>query len=520
MAGVDFARQLAEHRREAANASRQHQTSRRQFKSSAAPKGTNLPAGYQDRARQRQAQNEAETEEDVAKRTVLGDADRDAVKGLDWDLLRRARAGEDVSTTSEARVRGPDARGEDDASAVPAEDVDEEFDRLLEEKGKEGLDSAGSMAGSGGKPVKTKKKGNIAPAAAVAVEAAVPRSRDEILRQLKASRAAAAAATAAAATSNTTTSGTESTLSSKFKRIGETRSAEKQRWIEQDETGRRKEVLLTVDAQGKTKRKVRWLDKPGATATALDQNGLLVPDKLAKPLGIEVPVVSSKGIADSDHSSNEDIFDEVGAEYNPLAGLDDDDGSSEGEERDEHDDDGRETDAISTAMRRSSKEFPPLLQPPKATEEAGVAVPGQVRNYFATTADKPSEPAGDRAISSITEDPNILAALKRAAALRPPSSATAVEDETEADEALDEESLLRRRKFIEEARRRDMLDAMDMDLGFGSSRVADEEDDDAVLWDDGRGSKKRKRGPKKKKGDKDSAADVLRVIERRKNDSG
>ena len=66
---------------------------------------------------------------------------------------------------------------------------------------------------------------------------------------------------------------------------------------------------------------------------------------------------------------------------------------------------------------------------------------------------------------------------------------------------------------------------------FGTSRYEDEEDfdDDKVklsTWggDDGgdggegqaRGGQKRKRGPKKRKGDANSAADVLRVMEQRK----
>jgi hypothetical protein len=61
-----------------------------------------------------------------------------------------------------------------------------------------------------------------------------------------------------------------------------------------------------------------------------------------------------------------------------------------------------------------------------------------------------------------------------------------------------------------------------MDMGFGESRVEDGEEDDQVLFDfddDNRGGKKRKRGPKKKKGDKDSVADVMRVVEGRKKDA-
>ena len=73
-------------------------------------------------------------------------------------------------------------------------------------------------------------------------------------------------------------------------------------------------------------------------------------------------------------------------------------------------------------------------------------------------------------------------------------------------------------------------DDEDLDMGFGTSRFADEEDfDDSKVklstWgdkdDDGEGQSKggqskRKRGPKKRKGDANNAADVLRVMEARK----
>jgi hypothetical protein len=71
-----------------------------------------------------------------------------------------------------------------------------------------------------------------------------------------------------------------------------------------------------------------------------------------------------------------------------------------------------------------------------------------------------------------------------------------------------------------------------MDLGFGSSRFGDEEegedgqriklstwkgngDDDDDDGDDG-GSKEKKKKGRRRKGDKNSAADVLGVMERRK----
>ena len=122
MTGVDFSRQLAEQRREG------NQRPTKRFKSSAAPKGTKLPTGYQDRASQRQSQQEsgaagADIEERIAALEELvkqGQIDQATfeklraelgvggdvksthmVKGLDWDLLRRVKAGEDVSKEPE-----------------------------------------------------------------------------------------------------------------------------------------------------------------------------------------------------------------------------------------------------------------------------------------------------------------------------------------------------------------------------------------------------------------------------------
>jgi hypothetical protein len=308
-------------------------------------------------------------------------------------------------------------------------------------------------------------------------------SRDEILRQLKANRAAAAAAAA------------EPALGSKFKRIGGESKVEKKRWVEQDENGRRKEILQITDAEGKMKRKVRWLDKPGETATA--PSGLLVPDKDAKPLGMEVPAgVAAKATAPSE-DEDDDIFAGVGDDYNPLGDVGSDESS-------DSDDDGE------VAEKPARTTEGPV---PKKEQKTSGEAPVKPRNYFSTsTTDETAEV--DRS-NPLTSDPTLLAALKRAAALRR-ASPSAEEGAGDGDEGVDAETLQRRKRFLEEARRQEQLDAMDMDLGFGSSRVEDDEDEEVVLEE--RGGKKRKRGPKKKKGDKDSASDVMRVLEGRKKD--
>lgn len=489
MTGVDFARQLAEHRRE----SEQRPTKR--FKSSAAPKGTHLPTGYQDRAQLRNTQEESADDlqdrvkalEEMVKLGQIDQATFDKlradlgvggdvgsthmVKGLDWDLLKRVRAGEDVSHVAE-KPTAPTAR----ETEVPEEDADEAFERLMEEKGLEEVQAAP-------KEKKEKKQGTMAPPP--------PRkkTRDEILQQLKASRAAAAAQKP------------ESTLGSKFKKLGDGKP-EKKRFVEQDETGRRREVLLVTDAEGKTKRKTRWIDPPTESASS-NTAGLPMPDKSAKPLGMEVPVeLAAKAAAGTVRDEeDDDIFAGIVADYNPLAGIDDEDGSSSDEDEEANAEIAKEGQA-----KVSQGDHKPL-------SSAGEAP--KTHNYFATSTSAPAAEEPEDRSNPLTKDPTILAALKRAAALRQ-ASPSEPNEESESPEAE-----LRRKRFLEEARRRDALDAADMDLGFGGSRIEDEEDEEGALldFDDQRGGKKRKRGPKKKKGDKDSAADVMRVVKGRKKES-
>ncbi|PYI36540.1 hypothetical protein BP00DRAFT_483370 [Aspergillus indologenus CBS 114.80] len=519
----DFARQLADHRREQLGGGA-HPAKR--FKSSAAPKGTKLPEGYRDRAAlMRSAEEEggdnngeggtsattAGEKGELEKRVKaleemvkLGQIDQGTfegliremgvggdlgsthmVKGLDWELLRRVRQGEDVSVTVTRKGEG---EGEGDQKVG---DVDDELDQVLgeEEVGVDGLPSAP-------KEQKVKKKGVMAPPPLSSrleqVEPGVPRSRDEILRQLKASRAAAAAAAEAEAEVEEQRP-VEPALGDRFKRIGSESKVEKKRWIEQDETGRRKEILQITDAQGKVKRKVRWLDKPGEAPA---------PAPAAKPLGMEVPAeFAAKAAPAPAEEEDDDIFAGVGADYNPLADLGDEDDSSSSDESDDGEVARKKSVTTDTAPAEATADMEKT-----PVEDAT----GRPRNYFATSTTE-EVPEIDRS-NPLAKDATLLAALKRAAALRQ-SEETAGEGE----EDVDAETALRRKKFLEEARRREALDAMDMDMGFGGSRVGDEEDDEEVVLEgESRGGKKRKRGPKKKKGDKNSASDVLRVMEGRK----
>lgn len=490
VSGVDFVRQLAEQRREG-----DARPSKR-FKSSAAPKGTKLPVGYQDRAQLRSSQEESADDiqnrikalEEMVKlgqidqatfeklRTELGvGGDTESthmVKGLDWELLKRVKAGEDVSQTAQKANPVPV-----EEAPVREEDAEEEFERLMEERGKEELVAAP-------KEQKEKKKGTMAPPP--------PRkkTRDEILKELRANRAAAPKAPAPAP---------ESTLGSRFKKLGDGKP-EKKRFVEVDEaTGRRREVLVITDAEGNTKRKVRWIDKSGEVVGS--SAALPMPDKAVKPLGMEVPADIAARPATSavpDDDEDDDIFAGVGADYDPFAGMEEGDSAS--------DEDDERTNKATKKLEQASVKADQM-------EPEGEAVPSQPRNYFTTgTTSAAPEESEDRS-NPLAKDPTILAALKRAAALRQTSPS--------AEDGDEPETSLRYKKFLEEARRRDAMDAADMDLGFGSSRIEDDEDEEGVPleFERERGGKKRRRGPKKKKGDKDSVGDVMRVLDGRKKDA-
>ncbi|KAI9046139.1 uncharacterized protein KD926_003977 [Aspergillus affinis] len=525
---IDFARQLSDYHRE------QHAPPSKRFKSTAAPKGTKLPSGYEDRAAKLRALEEAGegggsgdgdgAEDDVEKTDLekrvkaleemvkLGQIDQATfeklrgemgvggnvgsthmVKGLDWALLRRVRAGEDVN------AQGEEKKDSEEEEKKGEEDMDEAFDRVLEEKG-EALPSA---------PKETepkKKKGNLA-MVPPAAPAPLPKTRDEILRQLRESRERARSTEMAPPPPPAQPAAPESVLGARFKKVGDDATkVEKKRWVEQDENGRRKEILQITDAQGNTKRKVRWLDKPGQS-----NGGLLAPDKDAKPLGMEVPVeIASKTAAPVEaEDEDDDIFAGVGADYDPLGDLGEGDSSSSDSEDETSVDDKTEQRASADADANANADrdtAPPAVEP---TEK-----PSRPRNYFSTSTSDEPEPV-DR-YNPLMNDPTLVAALKRAAALRQASPSNEAAEGGDGEEGVDSDTLLRRKKFLEEARRREAQDAMDMDLGFGNSRIEDEEDEEGPTYDEQRGGKKRKRGPKKKKGNKDSVSDVMQVLEGRK----
>ncbi|KAK2736777.1 hypothetical protein FQN57_000549 [Myotisia sp. PD_48] len=477
---VDFARQLSEHRQDS-------QPPSKKFKSSAGPKGSRFASGYEDRAALRQ--REAEPTDDRQKRykaleemKKLGQIDEATfqqlcneiglggditsthlVKGLDWKLLQKVKAGEDITASEPS--------GEIDADDQK-EFNEDEFEQIVNEREK------AEVIGTGAQP-KQKKKGNLSTQLS---SGATRLTRDEILKQFKASRSARTPSAP--------------TLGNKFKKIGV--EPDKKRWIETDASGRRKEILVVTDAEGNVKRKARWLDKPGEGTQQL-----LSVDKTSKPLGMEIPediLAKMKDSVPAEDEDDDDIFAGVGDDYNPLADIKDEDDNDSSED---------EAEASKSMDQEQGKDATEPDKPGQLDPSSSV----QRRDYFAATRTKNNDTTQEQPqpdLHPLGTDPTILQAIKRAAAIK---TSDVPSDEVEA--GVDKETMLKHKKFLEEARRHERADAMDLDLGFGESRFGDDDDEEGI-WPEGEGSSKRKRGPKKRKGDKNNVGDVMRVLEGRK----
>lgn len=411
------------------------------------------------------------------------------VKGLDWKLLDRVRRGEDVLTgAGPAEVLQSKPIQKDPECISPAKDevdVEKEFEKI------EGQEI---------QPVKRDerpKRGEMAPPPVMARK---KRNRDDILKELKASRLAAA---------EKERQNSQPSLGPRFSKFGEKK--EKSR-IERDERGR--EILMTVDEDGRTKKKVKRVKVEDEFID--NDRVLLMPNKDVKPLGMEViPVMPPKVEAEV----SGDIFEGVGNDYNPLGGFEED--STDGS--DESDDLIRELDkakSSSQAIKNDDDTKPRESIPP---DDGQSSLPMQTSkrfiNYFRDRSHTEQESA---TTPNSLADPTILAALKRASAIKPLSS--------DADAVSEEEAakITRRRKMLEAHDR----DEDDMDMGFGGSRFEDGEDGEnrkvkLSVWGKegsdedakGGGKGKRKRGLKKRKGDANSAAEVLKVMERRKTEA-
>lgn len=490
---ADFARQLAERNRAA--------HPQKKFKTSA-PKGARLATGYVDRSAEREELADSKTADDREKRLKAleeslkkEEIDRETfeklrfqiaggdlesthlVKGLDFKLLERIRRGEDVYGQKENE---PEAEDEEEPQA---EDVDDEFDELE----KQNVEARA-------KDQPGKKKGQLS---TVSLAPGKKRTRDQILADLKASREAAKAQQGPA-------------LGDRFRKVGVQQKAGSR--IEIDRKGR--EVLIIVDEDGHEKRKVR---KVQATEGEDGQSDLMMPEKGSKPLGMEVPEQYRKQ-PEPEEEEDVDIFDDVGDDYDPLAGMDASDSDSEDDEEAEGkpgEATTREDEGETEPSDTRDGEMPPPPKPATASN----------RNYFQGA--KTGLVSEETHKAPDMSDPAMMAAIKRAAALNPMSKEDAEDDE-------DKEAALE--KKAREERHRKMLqsvdrDEEDLDMGFGTSRMEDEEDFEEKQvklskWGqegdgngDGEGSRgqaKRKRGPKKRKGDGNNAEDVMRVLEQRK----
>jgi hypothetical protein len=470
---VDFARQVAERNRA--------MRPQKKFKTSD-PKGAQLASGYIDRARAREdltaddreqrikALEEALKKEEIDQatfdklRTEIAGGDLESthlVKGLDFKLLERIRKGEDVYAEKK-----PDAKPAEPEAEV---DVDDEFDKLEEQE-----------ITAVEKTKTEKKKGQLS---TVALAPGKKRTRDQILAELKASREAAKAKQ-------------EPALGDRFRKIGAKQMPGTR--LERDSKGR--EVLIIVDEDGHEKRKVRKVQASQAGDDTT--NGLLMPDKAAKPLGMEVPEQYRPKETPEEDDADIDIFDGVGDDYDPLAGMDASGSDSDTDEEKE--------ESVSKDNSKAG-DMPPPPKPAAA----------QPRNYFKDS--KQGLLSEEATKTPSMSDPAIMAAIKKAAALHPveKEGSDSEDDGREKEKALEE----RRKRLLQRTDR----DDDDIDMGFGTSRFEDEEDfnEEKVklsVWgkDDGGeggqrgGPSKRKRGPKKRKGDVNNADDVLRVMEQRK----
>lgn len=462
--GVDFARQLAERNTSSS------QPSTKKFRSTAAPKGAKLADGYVDRARMRAEQDV----EDDKEQRVQALEELMKEKQIDFPTFVKLRneilseegekaMGKGLNFKLAEEVMGAEKEQEEEE----VEDVDDEFEELesreVKAVGKE----------------QVKKKGEMAPPSLIPGK---KRNRDQILAEMKAARQAAKEAAGPS-------------LGSKFKKVGEKRATSR---IETDSKGR--EVLITVDENGNEKRKVRRVQ---VDPEVEKRNGLLMPDKDAKPLGMDVPEIT-KPVEEEDEDIN--IFDDAGDDYDPLAGLGDDDDDNDSDEE------GEVSETKKTDLADEKKPEPGSMAPPPRPKQLSAS-----RNYF---GDSKTEETPESTRSKASQDLVLLAAIKKASTLNPIAK--------EAENAEEAAKEARRKKMLQQ----DDRDAEDMDMGFGSSRFEDEADfDDKKVklseWgsrgddDDedggkGDGKSKRKRGPKKRKGDGNNAADVMKVLERRR----
>lgn len=430
------------------------------------------------------------------------------VRGLDRKLLERVRRGEDVLSGEKGRV---EVEEDDGVRKVEDDEFEELEEREVMAKEKE----------------RREKKGELNERAKVEIKqvAGVKRSRDAILAELKAKRAAEAQARIQA----------RPELGDKFRAIEDRREKPK---VIIDSKGR--EVIITKDENGRIKKKVRKVvpeDKREEVKPVkfLDE-GVIVPEK--------------KVIVEEEEDLPDAMFDDVEDEYNPLAGLggdddDDDDSSSSDGEGAEN---GEVEDGEVKEATPASNAPPPLLEAKSSTGDSAATdsrpAPARPRNYFSSTR-KDSEGETAATESNPFKDANFLSAITRASDMakfkmnlsqgEKGAEQKVAADEGESEGEDEDTRIERMEKEARLKKKQQMLmasmgrDDEDLDMGFGGGRFdEDDGDDDGRIklseWgrdeDDGdkgggRGKEKKKRTRGKRKGDKNNAQDVLDVMRKR-----
>ncbi|PNS16109.1 60S ribosomal protein L44 [Sphaceloma murrayae] len=482
-------------------------------------KALNLGAGYTNRALQRldAADGDSEIRDEkerriyaLAQKVVAGELEEDEferlreeiaggdvgsthlVRGLDRKLLERVRKGEDVLS---------EPVGSDEGANEGKEEVDEELEELesLEVKARE--------------KEEREKKGELNALAKTHVQTAgVKRSRDAILAELKAKRAAEAERRLQA----------RPELGDRFRKVEERKEKPK---VMVDGKGR--EVIITRDENGRVKKKVRKVMVEKKTEdmkpTKFLDEGVLVPNR-------EEVVVEEEDVPDA-------MFDDVDEMYNPLAGLEgDNDDSSSDSERDAED--GEIKDSQAKVEQPSDTARGETEMQPPATSDPQTA-PAKARNYFSTGGRQDEDKESSATESNPFKDVAFLSAITRASdmakikiSMGDKHDGTATEPENDPD-AEGEDTETRLERLEKEARlkkKREMLmanisrDDEDLDMGFGGGRFDDDDDDgddDGKIklseWgredgDAGKGGgkskEKKKRNRGKRKGDKNNAQDV------------
>jgi hypothetical protein len=477
------------------------------------PKGTKLAAGYTDRTK---AYTDEEDNE-IAKRVKnleesmkKGEIDRETfeklvqeitggdvgtthlVKGLDRKLLERVRRGEDVLAGQDKKAEEVEEKEEEEeAEEIP--EVEDAFDELAEA-------DIGPITRE-----KVEKKGEKMTSPRPV--AGVKRSRNDILKDLKRQREEAAAAAAAEHEKRFPT------LGPGFRKInaqGETHR------VETDEKGR--EVLIITGPDGKEKRKVKK-QKVEEPVPEVRHN----LDDASKPINMHNLPAPKK-----EESEDEDIFEGIGSNYNPLANFDDSD--------DESDEEAAKPEPAASKLDTTESHSEGEVSSPEAETEDVAAKPKDTapaaptkRDYFASTAR-----GTDTTKELSAADATVRAALAKVRNLDENSTLLQnLGSSSDPNDPASKEARLKKRAAELAASDRDMED---MDMGFGASRFDDAEEmeregekvkfsqwrgldaeDDGEDGEGGKGPKKqRKRGGKKRKGDKNNADDVLNVMERQR----